>query len=128
MAKKTDCRVCELRSRCLRHPGVPAQTVAKFEGREQADLQGSFSRKMIMKLESVSGRFIYSLRMGTVEPVFANLCHMLGLDRFTLCATEGLKKSDGRASLKGRRGARASPEATTPRLRALRKTIFLQLR
>ena len=39
---------------------------------------------MITKVESVAGRFLYSMRMGIVEPVFANLCHMLGLDRFTL--------------------------------------------
>lgn len=33
---------------------------------------------------SVVGRFYYGMRMGIVEPVFANLCHMLGLDRLTL--------------------------------------------
>jgi hypothetical protein len=36
------------------------------------------------RIDSVSGRFIYSHRMGIVEPVFANIRHMLGLDRFTL--------------------------------------------
>ena len=39
---------------------------------------------MIRKVESELGRFLYGMRMGIVEPVFANLRHMLGLDRFTL--------------------------------------------
>jgi hypothetical protein len=30
------------------------------------------------------GRFLYSHRLGIVEPVFANICHIRGLDRFTL--------------------------------------------
>ena len=81
MAKKTDCRVCELRSACLRKPHSPARTVFKVEGRWE---QETFSKKMIKKLESEVGRFLYGMRMGIVEPVFANLRHMLGLDRFTL--------------------------------------------
>jgi len=84
MAKKTDCRVCELRARCLRNPGVPARTVAKFNRREMPGAKESFSHEMIRKVESVAGRFLYGMRMGIVEPVFANLRHMLGLDRFTL--------------------------------------------
>lgn len=81
MAKKTDCRVCELRSTCLRKPHSPARTVFKVEGRLE---QETFSKKMIKKLESEVGRFLYGMRMGIVEPVFANLRHMMGLDRFTL--------------------------------------------
>ena len=81
MAKKTDCRVCELRSACLRKPHSPARTVLKVEGRWQEE---TFSEKMIKKLESEVGRFLYGMRMGIVEPVFANLRHMKGLDRFTL--------------------------------------------
>ena len=84
MAKKTDCRVCELRTRCLRNPNVPARTVAKFNRREVPGAKESFSHKMIRKVESEAGRFLYGMRMGIVEPVFANLRHMLGLDRFTL--------------------------------------------
>ncbi len=84
MAKKTDCRVCELRTRCLRHPGVPARTVAKLIRREMPGGKESFSHRMIRKVETAAGRFLYGMRMGIVEPVFANLRHMLGLDRFTL--------------------------------------------
>lgn len=81
MAKKTDCRICELRLKCLRNPDSPARTVLKIEGRR---VQETFSQQMITKVESAVGRFLYGMRMGIVEPVFANLRHMLGLDRFTL--------------------------------------------
>jgi len=81
-AKVTDCRVCALRARCLRHPDVPARSVVKFDGKDI--LKVSFSRKMIAKMDTTVSRFLYGMRMGIVEPVFANLCHMLGLDRLTL--------------------------------------------
>ena len=83
-AKITDCRVCGLRTRCLRNPKVSSRTVAKFTHRLVAEEKESFSRKMIRKIETEVGRYLYGMRMGIVEPVFANLCHMLGLDRFTL--------------------------------------------
>jgi transposase len=79
--KITECRVCELRSKCIRKPGTPVRTVLKVERR---DVRENFSKKMILKVESELGRFLYGMRMGIVEPVFANLRHMLGLDRFTL--------------------------------------------
>jgi transposase len=85
MAKKTDCRVCELRSRCLRNENVPARTVFKIEGRGELE---TFSKRMIRKVESELGRFLYGMRMGIVEPVFGNVRHMLGLDRFTLRGNE----------------------------------------
>lgn len=39
---------------------------------------------MKRRLDSVPGRRIYNQRLGTVEPVFANLRWNLKLDRFTL--------------------------------------------
>ncbi len=83
-AKKTDCRVCGLRSRCLQKPGTPARQVHKLHRREMPPQRVNFSKKMIEKLESAAGRYLYGMRMGIVEPVFANLSHVLGLDRFTL--------------------------------------------
>lgn len=83
-AKKTDCRVCVLRARCLRNPNTPARTVTKFNRREVPEGKESYSQKMIRKLDTAAGRFLYGMRMGIVEPVFGNLCHMLGLDRITL--------------------------------------------
>jgi hypothetical protein len=43
---------------------------------------------MIERFDSLRGRFFYSRRMATVEPVFANIRHTLGLDRFTLRGRE----------------------------------------
>ena len=83
-AKISDCRACGLRTRCLRNPKVRARTVAKFTHRLVEGEQESFSHRMIRKIDTELGRYLYSMRMGIVEPVFANLCHMLGLDRFTL--------------------------------------------
>ena len=81
MAKKTDCRACEMRGRCLRNATSPARTVFKVDGRGEEE---TFSKKMIRKVESEVGRYLYGMRMGIVEPVFANLRHMMGLYRFTL--------------------------------------------
>ena len=39
---------------------------------------------MKRKIDSLKGRYIYSRRLGTVEPVFANITRTLGLNRFTL--------------------------------------------
>lgn len=39
---------------------------------------------MIKKIDSVKGRFLYSRRMGIVEPVFGNITSTLGLNRFSL--------------------------------------------
>ena len=39
---------------------------------------------MIERFDSARGREFYRRRMGTVEPVFANIRSTLGLDRFTL--------------------------------------------
>ena len=39
---------------------------------------------MKKKNDSAIGRYIYSKRMGIVEPVFANIRSNIGLDKFTL--------------------------------------------
>ena len=44
----------------------------------------TFTTKMKRKIDSLTGRHIYSQRLGTVEPVFANICSTLGLRRFGL--------------------------------------------
>jgi hypothetical protein len=35
-------------------------------------------------IDSATGRALYSLRIATVEPVFANIRHHKGMSRFTL--------------------------------------------
>lgn len=81
---KSACVPCQLRSQCLRHPErTEIRQVAYFLGRSEKG-KNTFTEKMKHKIDSATGRLVYSMRMGTVEPVFANICSTLGLDRFTL--------------------------------------------
>jgi transposase len=77
------CRECELRSRCIRNSGTNVGQVTKIvKGiRHQGK---SATQRMIERFDSRRGKFYYSRRMGTVEPVFAHMRHTLGMDRFTL--------------------------------------------
>jgi hypothetical protein len=83
IGKKTDCRVCVLRTQCLRHSHTEVRQVTFFSGRRE-DGKKTFSRKMIERIDTAEGRFLYSQRMGIVEPVFGNVCSTLGLNRFLL--------------------------------------------
>lgn len=81
--RKTDCRTCELRERCLRYPDrTEAKQVYFFQGRSEKKPE-TFTEKMKRKIDSVKGRLIYNRRLGTAEPVFGNICSTLGLSRFT---------------------------------------------
>jgi hypothetical protein len=80
----TDCRVCELREKCLRHPDrTEARQVYFFQGSAESKPE-TFTQKMKRKIDSVKGRLIYNRRLGTAEPVFAHIRYALGLSRFTL--------------------------------------------
>jgi len=78
------CLPCHLRSQCLRNPKANGtRQVAYFLGKtEQA--KNTFTEKMKRKIDSAIGKLFYSQRLGTVEPVFANICSTIGLNRFTL--------------------------------------------
>jgi transposase len=85
----TACRNCHLRAQCLRHPDrTPQRQLTVLKGREgpapkhRAKRDGPTER-MRWKFDTPVGRDIYSRRMGTVEPVFANLQNK-GMRRFTL--------------------------------------------
>ena len=82
--RKTDCRICELREKCLRHPDrTEARQVYFFQGSAGSKPE-TFTQKMKRKIDSIRGRLIYNRRLGTAEPPFAHICSILGLDRFTL--------------------------------------------
>jgi hypothetical protein len=49
---------------------------------------GSYTQKMIEKIDSWMGRLLYGFRIGIVEPVFGNIRSNLGLSRFTLRGKE----------------------------------------
>jgi len=81
---KRDCVPCPLRTKCLRHPErTLTRQVVFFTGRA-AGKPETFTAKMKRKIDSLTGRYIYSQRLGTAEPVFANICSTLGLRRFSL--------------------------------------------
>lgn len=77
------CRVCELRSRCIRKPTTPTRHVTKIEAGIRDNAKSGVQR-MIERFDTERGRSYYRRRMGTVEPVFANTRATLRLDRFTL--------------------------------------------
>lgn len=82
--RKTDCRVCESRAKCLKYPDhTEARQVAFFQGRAKS-APYTFTQKMKQKIDSIKGRLIYNRRLGTAEPPFAHIRSILGLDRFTL--------------------------------------------
>lgn len=82
--RKTDCRVCEFREKCLRHPDkTETRQVYFFFGRSDSAPE-TFTQKMKRKIDSIKGRLIYNRRLGTSEPPFAHIRSILGLDRFTL--------------------------------------------
>ena len=78
------CGGCKLRAGCLKYPDrTQARQVHFFLGKSKEG-QETYTQKMKRKIDSDRGRMIYSRRIGTAEPVFANLRHALGLERFTL--------------------------------------------
>lgn len=80
---KRVCAPCTLRDKCLRHPErTPVRQVVFFTGQRTAKPE-TYTAKMKRKIDTEHGRYQYSRRLGTVEPVFANLCHARGLKRFS---------------------------------------------
>ena len=79
--KKTDCRTCSIRKKCLRSDKSEHRQVVISTNKKEL---GTYTDRMIKQFDTKKGRHIYSRRMGTVEPVFANIQNALGLNRFTL--------------------------------------------
>jgi transposase len=78
------CPQCKLRSQCLRNPsGNGTRQVAFFTGQTRG-ATATYTKLMKEKIDSEEGRAIYSKRIGTVEPVFGNIRHILKLNRFTM--------------------------------------------
>lgn len=82
-AQAQDCSRCHLRTRCQRDiTSTRGRQVSRFEAR-CADERDP-SERMRRAIDSPQGRRLYSQRMATVEPVFANIRHHKGMRRFTL--------------------------------------------
>lgn len=83
-ARATDCNACMLSKQCLKGPLKPndgrGRQVSRFEPKTQDGAHPS--DRMRQAIDSPKGRRLYSQRIGTVEPVFANLRHNKRLARF----------------------------------------------
>jgi transposase len=84
-AKAVDCTACALRSRCFKPRSDAAdqtprgRQVTRFLAKPRDDKDPS--ERMRRAIDSPRGRRLYSQRIGTVEPVFANLRHNKRLTR-----------------------------------------------
>ena len=82
-AQAQDCSRCHLRTRCQRDiTSTRGRQVSRFETK-RAD-EHDPSERMRRAIDSPQGRRMYSQRIATVEPVFANIRHHKGMRRFTL--------------------------------------------
>jgi transposase len=82
-APKSACKDCRLRSQCLRYPDkTEIRQVAYIHGRLPKTPE-SFISRMKRKIDSTLGKSIYSRRIATAEPPFAQIRHILGLNRFS---------------------------------------------
>ena len=80
ISKRTQCRDCELRNRCLASGNTRYRTLYVIE----KYFNRNYSDDMKKKIDTEAGREIYSRRMGIIEPVFGNIRGNKRLDRFTL--------------------------------------------
>lgn len=79
-----DCVPCDQRDKCLRTPEkTRTRQVCFFRGKARTTPE-SYTDIMKRAIDSERGRALYGRRFATVEPVFGNLRHNKGLDRFTL--------------------------------------------
>lgn len=81
---KRDCEPCEQRTRCLRTPETTATRQVSFILGRNPSKPETPTERMKRKIDTEQGRHYYSQRLGTVEPVFADITHATGLKRFSL--------------------------------------------
>jgi transposase len=84
-ARESDCNACELRERCLRSSSQRAKSrQVNIPLKKWRPDPTSASEQMKRKIDSVLGRYIYSYRLGIVEPVFGHITDAMGIKRFSL--------------------------------------------
>jgi hypothetical protein len=88
-ASFTDCRRCPDFSKCSWSKKEQSKlNQGKTLGIGKSNEQGSLCREMRKKLEMVGCQGKYADRIQTVEPVFADIRHCKGMNRFTLRGKE----------------------------------------
>ena len=80
---KNVCCKCLKQNKCLRK-GSSRRSLFITEEKPNR----THAAKMVEKMDTKEGRQIYSMRMGIVEPVFANIRHNKNMNRFTLRTKE----------------------------------------
>ena len=85
-AKIVDCRNCKLAGECIMKRGKNETTVKTPRTLyiPYMKYEKNLSEEMKHKIDDPVNRELYSRRMQIVEPVFANITHHKGMDRFTL--------------------------------------------
>jgi IS5 family transposase len=79
-SRQKDCKRCQIRVKCLQNKDTKSRHLSFY-----ADATGkNISQAMVEKIETEKGRKIYPLRIGIVEPVFANIRVHKGMDKFSL--------------------------------------------
>ena len=78
-----DCNCCALKGQCLKGPIKTnegrGRQVSRFEPKAKDPAHPS--ERMRQAIDSPQGRQLYSQRIGTVEPVFANIRHNKRMNR-----------------------------------------------
>jgi transposase len=81
-SRPQDCRACPLRAACLHKTTARCRSLHLPKAGYVKTPQ-TLSQKMRVKIDTPEARQVYSQRLAIVEPVFANLRHNKGLNRFT---------------------------------------------
>lgn len=79
-----DCLPCTQRDKCLRKPETTKTRQVCFFREKESGGKTGYTDLMKQAIDSERGRVLYGRRFATVEPVFGNIRHNKGLNRFTL--------------------------------------------
>jgi len=80
------CNACDLRERCLTKGGK-----RKTLSIPLVDAEPTILQKMRDRIDTPEAKYEYSKRMGIVEPVFGNIKHNKGMNRFNYRGIEKVK-------------------------------------
>ena len=87
-AKKGACVTCPDREKCITKKKKPSKNPVRTLYIAEQKYEENLSEKMREKIDDPVYRELYTRRMQIIEPVFANITHCKGMDRFTLRGEE----------------------------------------
>jgi hypothetical protein len=83
-AHKADCESCSERSLCLRSETQKTPRLVNIQLDKTREHKASALERMKQTIDTDYGRYIYSFRLGIVEPVFGHIIDAMGIKRFSL--------------------------------------------